>query len=164
MKNQKILFSLVLSSCLRAVVALLLISSANAAEPATQPGQISIDTDGLVSDHTGKPVAGATVELVRAQTQTAQPPRRIEVIASATSAVDGKFHLTGASPPLQDEKLCVRCRADGFGIANLVVQPDADPDERFYDGSRRSGFATPSLVLVPPMNLRGVVVNSRTSR
>jgi hypothetical protein len=46
-------------------------------------------------------------------------------------------------------------------VANLVYEPDNDPDEPFYDSARKTGFAEPWLVMVPPMNVHGIVVNDR---
>src|SRR4051794_1794718 len=127
---------------------------------ADAPPDIATDANGVVVDHLGKPVSGATVDLVRAQYRpTYGQPRRIDVLASVTSGADGMFHITKSTPPLGDERLCLRGSGKGYGTYTLQIQPNQLPAKRFNDNLRRPTPEKPLIVLAPEMVVHGIVVD-----
>jgi hypothetical protein len=83
------------------------------------------------------------------------------VLATAISGADGVFRIAAQVPELHNDKLCLRGRAEGFGVANIIVQAEAEPEERFFDGARGSASPRPWLVMFPPISVRGTVVNDQ---
>jgi hypothetical protein len=141
-------------------ILLLCITPILSAQPHTST--IAVETDGIVTDHHGNPVADATIEFIhRLYAADVSIIRGIEVVASARSDGNGHFHLAAKVP---DDKTkyhyLLRAGAESFGYSCMSWDPDVVPQRRWVDPLRQRYSPTPWLILFPALTMRGTVVDS----
>ncbi len=110
---------------------------------------LPLNMDGLVTDEFGKPVAGATVELVhRRYRHDFIGFFGIDVTKSAIPTNDGHFHIAASIPESDAYTYLLRAVAPGRGYGLLAIEAKHDAI-RYFDVLRQTNDTMPWLILLP---------------
>jgi hypothetical protein len=121
----------------------------------------TIDASGIVTDELGKPIAGATVELIRRRYENHNTHfAGIEVIDSVKAQADGTFHLPARSLPVEKSEYFLRGVAPGRGYSAIAMALKGGLPA-FSDPKRANSMKRPWIVLLPERTVRGIVVDER---
>lgn len=139
----------------------LLVASVMLGAAISRPAQ-ALELSGMLTDPQGKPVAGATIDLLEVRVDPeAWPgtPSSQRVIATATGKADGTYALDIPIPAGNENEYCLRAVAPGMGYCVISVRADYPEGQRFAGGPQRGSMKRPWFIMLPGHTERGIVVD-----